>query len=335
MAEIDANVLAFLNRAGWGSAVLEPLAGDASARRYWRVSHAGAPATAVLMQADPAAPDSLRAFLAIDNYLRKLGLSAPEILAEDQAYGFLLLEDLGDLVFARLLDAEPGREADLYQAAVGVLDALHHAEPPPGLSIFGPELMAAQAALVYPGYRGNPVGKSAFQHELESLLAQHLTGVPTLLLRDYHAENLVWLPKRESLGKVGLLDFQDAMIGPPGYDLVSLLHDVRRDVRPDLAGQLIAEFAARTGQDAEEFAMQCALLSAQRNLRILGVFARLSREQGKLRYIDLIPRTWAHLERALRHPVLSGLAARVLADLPRPDRSHLNRLREPCVPSRP
>ncbi len=335
MVETAGKRQCFLARAGWGSATAVPLAGDASARRYWRLRRGGASASAVLMAADPGAPDSLRAFIKISDYLRAAGLSAPEILEQDPENGFLLLEDFGDLVFARIVESEPEREANLYVWAVGVLDKLSQAEPPPNLTCFSPELMARQAALVYPCYRGDSDGQEEFRHALETLLARSLGGERLLLLRDYHAENLVWLPGRDGVKQVGLLDFQDAMIGPAGYDLVSLLHDVRRDVPPALADRLISEFAARIGRDPKEFATQCALLSAQRNLRILGVFGRLSRDEGKRRYADLIPRAWAHLERALRHPALSTLAARIRADLPVPDERQLESLREPCVPSRP
>jgi hypothetical protein len=152
-----------------------------------------------------------------------------------------------------------------------------------------------------------------------------------LALRDFHAENLVWLPDRAGVARVGLLDFQDAEAGHPAYDLVSLLKDARRDLAPGLEQEMIDRFLSRTGCDPERFAAAYAALGAQRNLRILGVFARLSMHFGKPHYVDLIPRVWAHLTASLRHPALAPLARRVADDLPEPTPDILASLKEQCA----
>jgi len=320
-------IRAFLGAAGWGDARRVPLAGDASARRYERLFQQKTQLTAVLMDAPPDLGEDVRPFVRIAGVLRDAGFSAPQILAQDDARGFLLLEDFGDTVFARMIKADPGREASLYAAAVDVLGALHRIVPPQGVVAFTPAVMAEQAGLVYDCYAGTSVGKDGFCAEIETVLAEVLIGDPVLILRDYHAENLIWLDDRQGAARVGLLDFQDAMAGPVGYDLVSLLYDARRDVPGELARAMIARFAAEVGLDLGRFSACCAVLTAQRNLRILGVFARLAHARGKPGYVDLIPRVWAHLMRSLEHPVLADLALRVHADLPVPDAAHLNRLK--------
>ena len=148
------------------------------------------------------------------------------------------------------------------------------------------------------------------------------------VLRDYHAENLIWLPEREGARRAGLLDFQDAWIGHRAYDLVSLLQDARRDVSEETAAACMRHYLDGSGLDAERFEAACAVLGAQRNLRILGVFARLAVTRGNPRYIDLVPRVWHHLERDLAHPALAEVR-RILDVLPAPTPSVLERLRTP------
>jgi len=144
-----------------------------------------------------------------------------------------------------------------------------------------------------------------------------------LALRDFHAENLIWRPERQGNARFGLLDFQDAFIAPAGYDLISLLRDARRDVPPALHDAMIARFSAATGLDAGPLAAQLACLGVQRNLRILGVFARLARERGKTRYIAMLPRIWAHLKADLAHPALGDLRTVLTPILPDPDAARL------------
>lgn len=334
MAEREAVIRAFLERAGWGTARRRPLAGDASLRRYERLER-GAD-SAVLMDAPPGTGEDVRPFLRIARHLAGAGLSAPEVLAADEAAGLLLLEDLGDAVFARVLEAEPGKEERLYSAAIETLAALHAAAPPEAPR-YGPAEMAEKAALAHDWYLFGVTGqrdgraRAAFRAEVETALAELAPATTVLALRDYHAENLIWLPERAGAGRAGLLDFQDAALGHPAYDLVSLLKDARRDLGDGVEARMIARFLEATGHPEEAFLAAYAALGAQRNLRILGVFARLSLHYGKPAYVDLIPRVWRHMTDSLAHPALSPLAARVARDLPPPDAAALAILREKCA----
>jgi aminoglycoside/choline kinase family phosphotransferase len=280
--------------------------------------------------------EDVRPFLHIARHLSGLGLSAPTILAEDVHAGLLLLEDLGDALFARLLEQTPGMEAPLYEAATDLLVALHRHAPPAGLASYTPALMADLACLALDWYRPGATGKTStrrdkFYAETETVLAT-LPALDTVLIqRDYHAENLLWLPERDGIARVGLLDFQDAMRGHPAYDLVSVLQDARRDVSRSLAEAMIARYIAGTAQDTESFTAAYACLGAQRNLRILGVFARLCLRDGKAHYVDLIPRVWAHLAQDLRHPALAPVAALVASELPVPTPEILARLKSRCA----
>jgi len=315
---------AFLAAAGWADARIGPLAGDASFRRYFRVWRDGRPA--VLMDAPPPQED-VRPFLLVGRLLRRLGFSVPAVLAEDPARGFLLLEDLGDDQFT-LLAGDPAVEAEIYAAAVDLLAELHRHHPAelPDLRLLplqdhalltaGLETFldwywpAASGAPAEPGLRADFL--ALWQPLLRQVRPRPDDGADVLVMRDFHADNLIWLPGRTGTARVGLLDFQDAVLGHPAYDLVSLLDDVRRDLPRDLATGLRARYLARTGtaQSAtarSQFDACYAILGAQRNIRILGVFVRLWRRDGKARYLDLLPRTWAMLELSLAHPHLAAL----------------------------
>jgi hypothetical protein len=325
---------AFLDAAGWGAAERQPLAGDASARRYERLRQAGA--QAVLMDAPPGQADDTRAFARIARHLAALGLSPPALLAEDHAQGFLLLEDLGDALFSRVLADRPEAEAALYAEAAGVLAAVQRG----GLAVDLPCLSAAEWAAaaglawsVYAPAAGGPDGPAeAAGAALAEALDRHGGGPRVLILRDYHAENLLWLPGRAGLARVGLLDFQLAQGGHPVYDLVSLVQDARRDVGPAAAAAAVRRFGADTGHEAGAIGAAMAVWGAQRALRILGVFARLAVDQGKPRYLPLMPRVWGHLEAALRHPALAALAPMVAGALPPPDPATLDRIAAQCRP---
>ncbi|PTW50560.1 aminoglycoside phosphotransferase family protein [Rhodovulum kholense] len=324
----------FLARTGWAEARRAPLAGDASNRRYERLTRGTE--TAVLMDADPARGEDVRPFIAIARHLTWLGLSAPAILAEDAAQGFLLLEDLGDALFARVLAKDPGPEDTLYAAATDLLADLHRAAPPAGLAAYDAETMADLACLPFQWYLtglGRPATEAdiaAFRATIRTLLES--TAPPSvLILRDYHAENLIWLPDRSGAARVGLLDFQDARVGHPAYDLVSLLEDARRDVPSALQARMRARYVSRTGSDPDAFARAYALTGAQRNLRILGVFARLCLRDGKPGYLRLMPRVWAHLMTDLDHPALAELRDRTLQLLPPPDPDRLARIESQCA----
>lgn len=335
MADRAAEAGDFLNGTDWRGARREMLAGDASNRRYERVFHPQTGQSAVLMDADPDRGEDVRPFTAIARHLSAQGLSAPRILAEDTARGFLLLEDLGDALFARVVLSDPGLEQTLYAAATDVLGALHRAPLPAGLVPYDPPVMTRMAALAHDWYlRGaigpDPAAKDTFSAAFEPVLAQISDGAEVLIQRDYHAENLLWLPERDGVARVGLLDFQDAMAGHRAYDLMSLLQDARRDVPPEIEAAMIARYVRDNDMDPTAFEAAYAILGTQRNLRILGVFARLSLHFGKPHYIDLIPRVWDHLIRDLDHPALCPVRAMVVNALPEPDGPILQRLKDQC-----
>ncbi len=326
--------MAFVGETAWAGWDIEPLAGDASARRYFRLRRAGN--TAVLMDAPPERGQSVGRFLEIASILQGAGLSVPAALAEDRGAGFAILEDFGDLVFMRLIDERPGREALLYEAATDVLAELDGYPVPEIVPPFEADIMAAQTEPVYEWYRGgiHAVQGRGFERmraELEAKLSAAVMTPPTLLLRDFHSENLIWLPDREGFRRVGLLDFQDAMSGPPGYDLVSMLLDARRDVSPSVVAAAKDRFARATGRDPAALEAAFAVMGVQRNLRILGVFARLALEGGKPRYLNFTPRVWQHVWTCLSHPSLSRLAGIIAEDLPEPTPGNLTKLKERCL----
>lgn len=327
---------AFLKTAGWANATALPLAGDASSRRYDRLTFPGSGITAVLMDAPPDRGEDTRPFVRIAKHLSHLGLSAPDILSENCANGFLLLEDLGDAVLARLVEADPAAEVDLYRAATDVLLALHTHPAPDALPDLGIDKMAQAVDLSISWY-ATGCGRDPDPSDVlrvQTLTARALEAIPpardVLALRDFHAENLIWLPERQGAARVGLLDFQDAFAGHPAYDLVSMLEDARRDVSPSVRAEMIEHYIARSGLEPEAFRVAYATLGAQRNLRILGVFARLSMHFGKPDYVDLIPRVWAHLQSDLAHPVLSDLAGFLAKALPTPTPDRLERIKRLC-----
>ncbi|MEZ5753431.1 MAG: phosphotransferase [Paracoccaceae bacterium] len=332
MIERRALSSAFLDRAGWGGAERRFLAGDASDRSYDRLT--GPSGTAVLMDAPPGKGDDPRTFARIARHLAGLGLSPPAILAEDFDHGFLLLEDLGDDLLARLVAKDAALEAPLYSAATDVLFLLQADEAPMGL----PDLSAAEwaqaAAFALDWYAfaatGNAPDCAEFVAILTGLIRTHADGPRVMILRDYHAENLLWLPDRSGAARVGLLDFQLAQMGQPGYDLVSLLQDARRDVSATVEAAMIARFCAAQGTDPGEFAAAYATLGAQRALRILGIFARLCLKGGKPGYLAMIPRVWSQLWRNLNHPALSPLVAICKDHLPPPTPETLERISAQC-----
>lgn len=338
MADRGVEITGFLNRAGWGGAERRHLAGDASDRRYERL-RLGA-ATAVLMDNPPGGADDPVAFVSMARHLRALGLSAPRILAEDLPQGLMLLEDLGDDLYARLLTNDPSREAELYAPAVDVLLHLQAAAPPSDLPNLTAEDWATAAGFALDWYARAATGTAPdgvkFQAALSAAMIAHADGPRVLILRDYHAENLLWLPGRSGLACVGLLDFQLGQLGQPGYDLVSLCQDARRDVRPGTEAAMVARFASATGADPAAFAAHCATLGAQRALRILGVFARLCLVAGKPAYLRLIPRVWGQLQQNLAHPALADLRAICDRVLPAPTPEILHKIEQQCptTPSR-
>lgn len=305
----------FLASAGWPGALIEPLPGDASFRRYFRIRRSSGE-TAMLMDAPPPNED-IGPFLRAARWLDANGMRAPRIFAEKPERGLILLEDFGHARMRDYLDQWPDDEVEVYRCAVDALADLHELPPGPFLDYTMSEYQRETRLFIdwYCTAQGLYVDAAGFtaawEQVLSALLPRQRPGVT--VLRDYHAENIMLLG---SLEKQGLLDFQDALVGHPAYDLVSLLQDARRDVAPDLEAAMFDHYLRRTGSDAETLLADYARLGAQRNTKIVGIFVRLMRRDGKPRYLDLIPRVWGLLERDLAHPALEPVAHWFDANIP-------------------
>jgi aminoglycoside/choline kinase family phosphotransferase len=300
----------FLAASGWAGAEILPLAGDASFRRYFRVVNGGR--TAVLMDAPPPHEDP-RPFVAVAEWLSSVGLSAPQIIARDLDKGLLLLADFGDWRMREYLDEDPSRERELYELATDVLVHLHQHAPMPGLKPHGLDQWLEELKL-FPDWYCPAVGlevdaqlyEAAWREALEPVANDGLA--PVTVLRDYHAENVMLVDGLEGVGHFGLLDFQDAVAGHPAYDLASVLEDARRDVPETIERAMIDRYVAATGH-GEAFGRAYWALAAQRNTRILGVFTRLWKRDGKPHYRRFQPRMWGLLERDLAQPHLAPVRA--------------------------
>jgi aminoglycoside/choline kinase family phosphotransferase len=348
-ANREAQTRAFLTAAGLNHARRDAMPGDASTRRYERLHRADA-STLILMDAPPTVegapcgPDAtpeqraaagynalarlaacrVDAFVGADLFLRSLGLSAPEVVAFDSESGFAVLEDLGQDLFARRIEA--GAEPwPFYEAAVDLLVRLHAEPPPAALPVpgHGPwpllpydALALKTGAELFPTWLPHLAPNVTFgdeaRAEWDALWAPIRTrgeaGAAVFAHRDYHAENLVWLDGRAGLARVGLLDFQDAVLAHPAWDLASLLQDARRDVAPELETAMLQRYLdARPQLDRAAFLSDYAALATLNNARIVGIFARLISRDGKTRYRAFLPRMWRLLERNLAHPDLAGL----------------------------
>ena len=313
----------FLAAQGWRGVAPAMLTADASFRRYYRLADNGR--RAVLMDAPPPQED-IRPYVGVAAILRGLGFSAPQIYAEDCANGFLLIEDFGDDTYTKLL-ARGADETALYSLAIDTLIELQRAVAaarPPELPPYDEERLLTEAALLVdwyaPSVLGAPLPAAAredFLARWREVLPRAALPAPTLELRDYHVDNLMLLPGRPAVQGCGLLDFQDAVCGPPSYDLVSLLEDARRDVPPALRAAMTERYLAGfPGLDREAFRRSAAILAAQRNCKIIGIFTRLWRRDGKPGYLAHIPRVWRMLEDELREPALRPIADWLARHLP-------------------
>ena len=341
----------FLEKAGFVEATRRRMPGDASIRSYARLNQNG---TSFILMNSPRRPDGppiydgkpyssavhlaedVRPFVAMDEALRARGLSAPEIYHSDLAHGFLITEDLGPAVF---FEGDPPRPiADRYEVATDMLVALHREALPQRIPLAGTEYAIpafdTDALLVEIGLmpewylpdRGvtlSAAARSEFIAMWRELLDRSLEPARSWVLRDFHSPNLIWLEAREGIKRVGLIDFQDAVFGPPAYDLVSLLQDARLDVPEMLELALLSRYikarrAADQRFDAGAFAATYAIMSAQRNTRLLGTFARLNRRDGKPQYLRHQPRIWAYLTRSLDHPILASIKGWYAAHVPAP-----------------
>jgi N-acetylmuramate 1-kinase len=295
----------FLAASGWAGADILPLAGDASFRRYFRVVQGNR--SAVLMDAPPPHEDP-KPFIAVAEWLVGRGLSAPEILARDLERGLLLLGDFGNARLRETLDTDPRREAELYELATDLLVQLHGHPPMAGLKPHGLDEWLEELALFTDWYcpaLGLEVDAAGYRDAWTRVLepvANDGLG-PVTVLRDYHAENIMLVDGRIGVAHFGLLDFQDALAGHPAYDLASVLEDARRDVSPSTERAMIERYVAATGSGSA-FERAYWALAAQRNTRILGVFTRLWKRDGKPGYRRFQPRMWGLLERDLAQPHL-------------------------------
>lgn len=346
-SEREAEKAAFLSDAGLGSARREPLTGDASTRAYERLH---LPSKTVIfmdqppaLESAPCPPDAtaaeraakgynalarlaagrVDAFVATAGWLRGQGLSAPEIIAADAARGLAVLEDLGDDLYARLI--EQGQdEAPLYDDAITALVRMHQVEPPPVLSYDGaswPLLTYDDVALhtadsLFLEWLPKLKPELAFDAQAiadwEAIWApirrRGEAGASVFCHRDYHAENLLWLPQRAGPARVGLLDFQDALKAHPAWDMSMLLHDARRDVSPQIEQRALARyFDLQPDVQRAPFLADYHALGALNVVRILGIFARLVTRDGKPRYAAFMPRLWDYLDRCLADPQMSAL----------------------------
>jgi hypothetical protein len=307
----------FVAAAGWGEAVVEPLPGDASFRRYFRLRRA-AGETAMLMHAPPPHEDPAP-FLHVARWLTGQGLRAPAILAEEASAGWVLTEDFGNDRMRDWLDTNPHDERVAYEAAIDALAALHRLPAGP-FAAYDMATYLRETALLTEwwcpaqGLAVDAAGyAAAWEAVLSPIIARQKPGVT--VLRDYHAENIMLLSGKAGAPQ-GLIDFQDALVGHPAYDLVSLLQDARRDVPVDLETAMLVHYAGAMGGVGDDFLGDYATLGAQRNAKIVGIFTRLDRRDGKSKYLAMIPRVWAALERDLAHPVLGPVAAWFDANIP-------------------
>lgn len=311
----------FLATAGWEGADILPLAGDASFRRYFRV--VDGQRRAVLMDAPPPHEDP-RPFLAIADHLAAQGFAAPAVYGRDLDHGLVLLEDFGDIRVREYLDERPAEEMAIYDRAISLLVDLHRLPPvdvpPYDRAVYQREVqLLTEWYCPAAGLSADAEGYIAAWDAVLPIVEQDEAPKVTVL-RDYHAENIMLIERRGAAHGLGLLDFQDALVGHPAYDLVSLLQDARRDVDPAVEQAMLARYKA-LAQPAGDFDAAYAVLGAQRNAKIIGIFTRLWKRDGKARYLDYMPRMWGLLERDLAHPALGPVAEWFAANIPQ-DKRH-------------
>ena len=352
-AERIALIRAFLDESGLGQAQRQRMQGDASTRIFERLTSSRR--SAVLMNA-PRRPDGppvrdgkpysaiahlaedIVPYIALAAGLRRIDLSAPEILHSDLDHGLILMEDLGD---EHIVAGDPPAAVEIrYAAAVDLLASLHVRDLPSRLPVttaldyrlprYDTGAFLIEAELLLDWYlinAGAPVGaaeRADFVALWGNALGPVMEAPMTWVLRDYHSPNLLWLPAREGIGRIGLVDFQDALVGPAAYDVASLLQDARVDVPETLEMNLLGRYVRSRlshdrGFDTGAFTLVYATLAAQRATKILGIFARLQRRDGKPQYLRHMPRLWNYLQRSLAHPALAALKAWYAVNVPPPD----------------
>ncbi|MBM08449.1 MAG: aminoglycoside phosphotransferase [Magnetovibrio sp.] len=324
MANRGRAIFNFLKQYNWHTASRSPLANDASFRRYERLIKGE---TQVILMDAPPLKENVSSFIFISEFLSKLGYSTPKIYAADAKNGLLILEDFGDDTYTRILNSRSKKptEYDLYAIAVDTLIDLHCRPPtetvPKGLPLYDENLLIEEVLLFTDWYipavlhhKISVDSRNSYIKAWRKVLSPVLNTEPTLVLRDYHVDNLIWLPERSGISACGILDFQDAVAGHPAYDLISLLEDARRDLTNDLRNEMMNRYLeaqksfANKIEPKNAFTRDCAILAAQRHSKVIGIFTRLSIRDSKNDYLQHIPRVWALLTRALEHQALTPIA---------------------------
>lgn len=325
--EGDAQVKSFLEVHGWAHSHSKILAADASMRQYFRLELRSK--SAVLMDARRSSQQETQRFCYIAEWLKNNGLKAPEIFAQNLRVGLLLLEDFGDDLFAYLMEHDPLQTRRLYKTSVDMLIHLRCTPLPDWLSQPSSADLAEMISPFWESYADNAEFNMGVRRSISRNLQKILTvldnGPKVVALRDCHAENLIQISGKSGLDAVGLLDFQDAFICHPAYDLVSLLQDARRDVPPELEQAMLDYYLLLSQEDPAGFLKAYRILGVQRNLRILGIFSALAEQQGKKKYVHLQPRVCAYVRRNLVHPVFDGLRDDLEPLLNRPVDQNLQR----------
>lgn len=314
----------FVAQSGYAAAPISLLAGDASFRKYWRVTTGDG--TLVVMDAPPE-HENIAPFMDVTQLLHALGARAPKIHAQDQERGFLLLEDLGDNLYSKALSLSPKEEGAMYRAACEALVVLHeesgkHAAVAATLPKYDEAVYLREVGLLAEWFlvqvHGQEIARTLREEWLglwKDVLANATLEQNVLVHRDYHADNLLWL-QATGVARVGMLDYQDALLGDGIYDVISLLEDARRDVSPETVDACKAFMLAQSGASKEAFELRYNVLAAQRNCKIIGIFTRLCVRDGKARYLDFMPRVWAHLLRDMAHPALAPVKRFLDAHVP-------------------
>jgi len=290
---------------------IKPIVGDAGLRDYLRVSTNN---ESYIVMDCPPSYTSIEPFIQIANFLIENGFSAPKIVKSDTDNGFLILQDLGKLSVKNYLINDNKTQQDIYHLSIDLLIKLQNIEPPKNLKTFDNTLLASELSIFtdyYAPYKHNkelaPSDLASFNRLWQELLPKQTLMQNSIVLRDYHVENMMYLEHEKGINKLGLLDFQDALIGSPLYDLVSILEDARIDISRDFALECVQYYAAAKEIDLEDALINYHILGAQRNLRILGIFARKYIRDKDNSYLQYIPRVLKYLEYDVSHPVLEPI----------------------------
>jgi aminoglycoside/choline kinase family phosphotransferase len=328
MTKRDLALMDFLNATGWSNAERIPLRQDASKRRYFRIT-SGNRKSAIVMDIPPDASEKPDDIIRLTNFLGSIHLGAPEIYDVDLKNGFLIVEDLGESRFADEFLIRPDLQEPRYNAAIDMLAFLQSHQPEFDLPRGDPHTLSNMVDPLFKHYclcdldfgqKQSLIGD--FRNILERVWGEDMV----ISLRDCHAENLIWANNNSGLAQVGIIDFQDAFMTHPIYDVVSLLCDVRRDIDPQLREQLIDRYVDQSKRSKETVLAAFHAISVQRNLRILGVFGQLA-QNGRTHYLEWAPRAWSFVNNGLNHPSLEPIAQRIRDIVPEPKPEHLERIK--------